>query len=362
LKRRYVGVVGAGVMGLSAAWALTRRGHKVAVFEQDKVGNEAGSSWGKARIFRTAHEERSWTRAAMRSKILWRRLEGEAGETLVEQTGGIDFGDRAPLRRVAATCSAEGVEYSVMPAIEAERHWPGVGFTDEVLYHSEAGVIHADAVLRSLRRLVEGAGGDLREGCRVISSRRAQRDGIEVVTQTGSEHFDAVVIAAGAWSPALCGSDLMSLSFEVTEEFPLDFELADAASLPVAIHHASFPLPAEGLYWLPVGERRVKIGAHQSGVPLVDPEVRNGSCPPRLAAAITHYAVSTFSNISPKPLSLKTGCLYTTTKTRRFVVRRTHDTVVLAGFSGEGFKFAPLIGELAADLVDASGDHGGLFP
>ena len=104
-----VGVVGAGVMGLSAARAIARRGHDVDVYEQFELKTTRGSSHGSSRIFRLSYTDEYWIRLAQRAYKLWRELEEEAGRHLLKLYGLIDV-DLDRRARLAAF-DATGVEY-----------------------------------------------------------------------------------------------------------------------------------------------------------------------------------------------------------------------------------------------------------
>src|SRR3954469_5269092 len=82
-----VAIIGAGVMGLATAWALKRRGHEAVVYEQFHVGNPHGSSHGRSRIFRLAYAEDEYVRLAQEALGLWRELEAETGETVLDLQG-----------------------------------------------------------------------------------------------------------------------------------------------------------------------------------------------------------------------------------------------------------------------------------
>src|SRR5206468_11568027 len=86
-SRLTVAVVGAGIMGSAAARALSRAGHDVTLYEQFRVGHDRGSSHGRSRIFRLAYAEPEYVRLAQEALGLWRELEAESGETLLELNG-----------------------------------------------------------------------------------------------------------------------------------------------------------------------------------------------------------------------------------------------------------------------------------
>src|SRR6476619_1627581 len=94
-------VIGAGAMGSATAWWLARRGVDVALLEQFEPGHTRGSSHGGSRIFRFAYYEPEYVRMAQAALPLWRELEDDAGEPLLDATGSIDHGYPQPVDAVA---------------------------------------------------------------------------------------------------------------------------------------------------------------------------------------------------------------------------------------------------------------------
>src|SRR5438105_10572360 len=114
-----VAVIGAGVMGLATGWALKRRGLEPVVYEQFAIGNPHGSSHGRSRIFRLAYAEVEYVRLAQESLGLWRQLEAETGEKLLELNGLLEI-VRTLEESTAQTLEACGVEWHRLDGGEAE--------------------------------------------------------------------------------------------------------------------------------------------------------------------------------------------------------------------------------------------------
>src|SRR6476660_6436409 len=110
-------------MGLATARALGLRGHDVVVFEQFERGHQRGSSHGRSRIFRLAYAEPEYVRLAQESLGLWRELEAETGETLLELNGLLEIVTTLE-ESTARTLDACGVEWHRLEAGEAERRYP----------------------------------------------------------------------------------------------------------------------------------------------------------------------------------------------------------------------------------------------
>src|SRR5881296_2634824 len=147
-----VAVIGAGVMGLAAGWALKRRGHEPVVYEQFEIGNPHGSSHGRSRIFRLAYAEDDYVRLAQEALGLWRELEAETGETVLELNGLVEIVHTLE-ESTAHTLEACGVEWHRLDGDEAERRYPvRVPEGSFAVLQPEAGILRADKALSAFAR------------------------------------------------------------------------------------------------------------------------------------------------------------------------------------------------------------------
>ena len=172
--RADVVVIGAGAMGSATAWWLARRGHDVVLLERFDAGHDRGSSHGVARIFRHAYEDAHYVRMAKESLPLWRELENDAGQVLLELTGCVDHGPAAVVERIAAALIGESVAREVLDPEAAARRWPDMRFDEAVLFHPEGGRCLADATVQALqdRAAAHGAVVRFRRRPRVAGGRR----------------------------------------------------------------------------------------------------------------------------------------------------------------------------------------------
>src|SRR6516162_3072456 len=108
-------VIGAGLAGSAAAWALARRGRSVVVLEAFQAEHRRGSSHGSARIFRRAYRDALYVRLTGEAYRLWRQLADEAGEELIQTTGGIDFGPAGEQEKMGEILREFGVPVELMP-------------------------------------------------------------------------------------------------------------------------------------------------------------------------------------------------------------------------------------------------------
>jgi sarcosine oxidase len=337
-ERADVVVVGGGVMGLAAAWALQRAGREPLVLEQLHVGHTRGSSHGAGRIFRLAYVEPEWVRLAQEALGLWRELERESGEVLLELTGLVDM----PLdpEVLVATLDACGAEHELLDAGEAEKRFGLATTCSKVVFQPEAGIVRADRALRAFR-----AGARVREETRVRAV-VPEEGGVRVETDDGAIEASVAVVAAGAWAKPLLAEASIDLPVVPTRETVAYFELADQRAVPSVIDYRN-----REAYALTAGPGLVKVGVHRSGLP-TDPD---GPAAPdeTIVRFAADWAAQTFRLARPEPVSIET-CLYTSTADTRFVLERHGPVVVCSACSGHGFKFAPAVGRQVAELVTAA--------
>lgn len=323
-----VAVIGAGVMGLATGWALKRRGHEPVVYEQFEVGNPRGSSHGRSRIFRLAYAEDHYVRLAQEALGLWRELEAESGETVLELPGLVEIVTTLE-ESTAHTLDRCGVAWERLDREEAERRYPiRVPEGSFAVVQPEAGIARADRALDAFRRRL-----DVREHT------RARPDEVDA---------DAVVVTAGSWVNGLLEEPL---PVKVTRETFCYFNLGGGRPVPsvVSFKPARHTHDMYSLYDPVYG---LKVGAHHAGRE-ADPDVPTEP-QPELVERIAAWANATYRLDDPEPAAVDT-CMYTTTADEAFILERRGRVVVGSPCSGHGFKFAPAIGErLAALALDAA--------
>jgi sarcosine oxidase len=290
----------------------------------------------------------------------WDALTAAAGESLVEVTGGLYAGpaDSDVFRGSVASARDQGLPHEVLDAAEIRRRWPVFTVEDEVggLYDPGAGMIRANRAIEAQLRLAERGGAELRFMERVIDWRPRPGDdgrGVEVETDAVIFAADALVIAAGAWTGQFVPD--LELPLEVERLPVLWFEPTidpaelSSGRLPVWLLDSDdgtfygFPYdPAVGL----------KVSRHHSGEPC-DPDSVDRSLHPADVERVRAFSRRNLP-AADGPLRHSTVCLYTNTPDFHFVID-AHPTVPGVAFasacSGHGFKFAPVVGEILADLA-----------
>ncbi len=166
-------VVGGGAMGSAAGWQLARRGHAVLVLERFDASHTYGASHGGVRIFRYGYEDPTYVRMVQDALPLWRELEAESGETLLELIGALDHGPEREIDALAAAYQNCGVVHERLTPQAATERWPGLRFDTAVLAQTDAGRTRAAATVAALQRLSAALGAELRYQSRVVASRAA---------------------------------------------------------------------------------------------------------------------------------------------------------------------------------------------
>ena len=350
-------IVGAGLAGAAAAYAAANRGQNVVVLEAFGPAHRNGSSHGSARIFRRAYPDPLYVRLTGQSEKRWRNLEAEACQDLLTLTGGIDFGAAREPERLHAVLTDCGVPAELLPEQAAAERWPFIDFrgVGQVMYHADAGVIDPDRAIAAMLRLAAAHGADVRFNTPVERLATAPKGG--ALATTASEAFEApvVVVAAGPWIAPLLNGLVELPPVTVTQQQVFHFAPArgrEPEPWPVFIHFDG----GGYRYGLPGGRDggapgAVKIGEHDPGRATtaaardfrIDPAARN---------RVRAFVADRLPGLDPAPVN-EASCLYTWTSNEDFILDRPGGGpfVVASPCSGHGAKFAPLIGEIIADLA-----------
>lgn len=359
-------IIGAGLAGASAAWQLALRDQSVTVLERTVPANPEGSSHGSARIFRYAYAEQLYCDLAVRARAGWDELERQSGRTLLQMTGCVDFGEvRAP-RQLAGILTAAGVEHELLSAGEASARWPQIAFNTEVLFQPGAGVIDPGGAVTAMLELARGGGNT-----RVLTGWEASRiertaTGFEVHSAAGQTVAGSrIVVAAGGWLPdLLAGRGLpealtramppLQVRQEQAYHFPYERPATDAAAdvWPAFIHKRS----AFQTYGLPGGRDAgwsgQKVAQYNGGPAIRSATDQDGQVRAENRQLMVEYVRRFLPGLVPEPYA-ETTCLFTNTPTEDFVLDGADGVVIVSACSGHGAKFAPLLGEMVAEMITA---------
>jgi sarcosine oxidase len=351
-ERVDVVIVGAGLAGSAAAWALASRGRSVVLLEAFPPGHRRGSSHGSARIFRRAYPDPLFVRLTGQAQVLWRQLADEAGEEFITITGAVDYGPAREQEKMYELLTALGVPAELMPPGAAAERWPGMSFGPEpVMFHPEGGVLDPERAMAALGRLAAARGAQVHFGTPVVRV-EADRDGAIVHAADRSWRAPAVIIAVGAWLEPLLGGQVPLPPLVVSQQQAFHHAPREPGAWPAFIYYDDVVR-----YGLPAGRDgempgAIKVGEHGPGA-ITTGDDRDGIVDPAARDRVRAFVRQHLGGLDPDPIGEVT-CLYTSTANEDFILDRHGPFVVCSPCSGHGAKFAPLTGRLAADLACGS--------
>jgi sarcosine oxidase len=357
-------VLGLGGMGSATLFHLARRGLRVLGLERFDLVHEYGSSHGLTRIIRLAYwEHPTYVALLRRAYELWRELESLAGERLLHITGSVDAGPEGGAIFQGALKSSElhGLAHEVMDGDELHRRYPGYRLPKEIqcLYQPEGGFLLPERCDVAHVGQALALGADVR--CREeVLNWEANGGRVRVRTSRGAYEAGRLVVCAGPWASKLI-PELAGLA--VPERQVLAWL---QPTRPDRFRPAAFPV-----FNLEVEEGRFygfpsflipgfKFGKYHHRGERVDPDTVNRNPEPEDEELLRAFARRYFPEGEGPTLMLK-ACMFTNTPDRHFILDRhpAHPEIsIAAGFSGHGYKFCSVIGEVMADLVqDERGRH-----
>ena len=354
-------VVGAGLAGAATAWSLTRRDHEVTVVERAQPAAPDGSSHGSARIFRYAYRDAFYTRLVVEARKGWDQLERVSGKELITSTGSLDFGGTRDPRALAGVLEAAGVEHELLDREEARSRWPQIAVDTETLWHPGAGVIDSETAVKTMLDQAVEHGARLVTDWELARITKA-RSGFRLTAANGAElDAEKVVVAAGGWLPHMLADLQLPSGFlsalpplQVSQEQAYHFPYRDGTMRwPTFIHKS----PSMQTYSLPGGRdaafRGQKLAEYNAGPKMRSAVHQTGTIDPANRAKLIEYVTEFLPGLVPEPYA-ETTCLFTNTPTEDFVVDGVDGVVLVSACSGHGAKFAPLIGDIAADVATGS--------
>ncbi len=352
-------VIGVGGMGSATAYHLARRKKKVLGIEQFDIPHQLGSSHGVNRIIRLAYAEHpSYVPLLRRAYELWRELENSTGERLLVVTGGLDVGpeDGTLVAGSVRSCHEHGIPHELLSAAAVGRRFPGYRLARGTLsvYQADAGFVMAE------RSVVAHANGALAHGAEIHGRERVLdwkvgRGGVRVRTDRGSYEAERLVLTAGAWSGKLEGA-LAGVAKPERQVM-----LWTQPRRPERFRVGAFPVfnmeaPEGRFYGFPIhGIPGFKIGKYHHREQQVDPDSIDRDCDARDEAVVREGIRRYFPDADGPTLSMAT-CMFTNTPDEHFILDVHPDAAqvsIAAGFSGHGFKFCSVVGEIMADLATA---------
>ena len=342
-------------MGSAALYHLARRGRRVLGLERFDVPNDFGSSHGITRIIRLAYYEHvAYVPLLRRAFGLWRALEATAGERLLHVTGSIDAGppDQLVFAGSLRSCEEHALPHEVLDAAEVARRFPAYRLDPAAMavLQPDGGFLLPERCIVAHVEAAQALGAEVHARERVLGWEQAG-DRVRVRTDRGSYEAERLVLTAGAWMSELSGLPVVAERQVLAWLQPTRPELFAPERFPVF----NVQLDVEDRYYgFPVfGIPGFKFGRYhhlrESGTPdELDREPR-----PEDERVLREFAERCFPDGAGPVLMLK-SCLFENSPDEHFLIDTLPDApqvVVGGGFSGHGFKFCSVVGEILADLA-----------
>lgn len=350
-------VVGVGGMGSAALYHLARRGLSVCGLEQYELAHDQGSSHGRTRIIRKAYfEHPDYVPLLHRAYELWNELERQSGRMLVERCGFLALGPPGSrtIRGLRSCYRQHALPHERLDAGGVAARWPRfrlpagtVGFLDPL-----GGFLRAEECVRAHARAARRAGATLLTGER-METWQARRDGFVVRTHRQAITCRHLVVTTGAWSvPELAR---LGVAMEIWRKPQLWYDFEDIGDFRAPSFPTYYMERDDGhFYGFPaVDPAGLKVAEHEVPTPVPTPEALHRELVPADETPVRTFLEEVLGVEAPRRTRFDV-CMYTVSPDRHFIVDRhpRHRGLVMgAGFSGHGFKFAPVVGEILAELV-----------
>ena len=351
-------IVGGGVMGCAAAWQLAKDCQRVLLLEQYSIGNRHGSSHGASRLFRLAHESVDYVELARTSYKLWQDLESETGERLLQPVDALDLGSPDALDGLGLTLQAAGVSFEPMDRSAIIQRYPHFVLPEDTvgLYQDSYAMLAADRCVGAFAQLARHYGTTILE-CQAVQHVSPVGGGVEVRTDKATFSAGKVVLCAGSWMKPVMLQLGVDLPLTIRKEHITFYKPGDPSKwmpgqFPIFRHHLSGTNGRWGVGFPIFEHAGVKLLVDCTG-PLIEPGDTDRSPDERVVSLVREYAASLLPALGGDIIEVQT-CRYTMTPDDDFILdlHPGYPQVVIASpCSGHGFKFAPLIGRILADLA-----------
>lgn len=354
-------VAGVGSMGAAACYHLARRGLRVLGLEQFQVPHQRGSHHGHSRMIRQSYfEHPDYVPLLKRAYELWETLEAESEREIFHQTGGLYLGPPGAeiVKGSLAAAREHGLPHEQLDHAALRERFPEFRLPDEFVgfYEARAGLLIPENAIAAHAEAARNLGADLRERT-ALGDWSADANGVTVSTERETFRADHLVITAGAWSGRVLKS--LGIKLQVTRQVMAWF----APRNPEPFQHGQFPcwfLESDspfGHYGFPMldsGQPGFKVALHQPGEPIDPDRLPDHTGPSAEEIQGLHSFLETYLPDAAGPLLASAQCLYTNSPDSHFVIDRhpeQRNVSLACGFSGHGFKFASVVGEILADLA-----------
>jgi sarcosine oxidase len=370
MTRYDVAVIGLGAMGAAVLHQLARRGVRVVGLDRHAPPHVFGSTHGETRLTRCAvGEGDAYVPFAQRSNEIWRAIEAETGDDLLQQVGCLIMAPKGSriamhgtddfIERSFAIARRHAIPHERLDADAIARRFPALVMRgdEEAFFEPSGGYLSPERCVAAQLRLAEADGATMMTGCTVTGLR--QRGGfVEIDTDHGPVEAAQAVVAAGAWAGPLLGAPFDRALVPFRQEihwFPVAPESREAASrMPTWIRMLGSG-PDDCSYGFPLlpGCVDMKVAEEQFEQPCDPDRVERTIDPAASERVYAMHVADRLHGVGPVATRAAT-CLYTVSPDFGFVIDRHPEqdrVMVVSPCSGHGFKHSAAIGEAVAEWV-----------
>ena len=352
-----VAVIGAGTMGMAAAAYLSERDANTLVIDAFDPPHNKGSHHGDTRMIRHAYGEgRAYVSLVKRAQALWEDLDRTSQYTIFKKTGVLGIGprDSAFLDETIASAEKYNLPLQRLSKGDIETRWPGLSIPDDYIgcYETESGLLYSENAIRTYRERATANGAELVMNT-PVKSLSFNSDGVTIVTSEATFYAKKVIVTVGAWAKQLLPD--ISLPLQPTRKvvgwFDADETLYSDATFPSFFVEDSDRM----FYGFPsLDGAGLKVGRTDGGQ-AIDPNLHTQDFGRYEAdeGDLRHF-LATYMPEANGHLNQGKTCLYTMSDDHDFIVdfHPEHPNVLIAcGFSGHGFKFGSVMGEVLSQLT-----------
>ncbi|MBC9728545.1 N-methyl-L-tryptophan oxidase [Streptomyces sp. TRM68367] len=359
-----VAVIGVGSMGSQAMWRLAARGAEVIGYDRYAPGHDRGAAGGETRIFRAVHlGEPAYIPLLRLADHLWDGLQQETGRSLRRRSGCLVMGESASpsMRLLLSSSATHQLDHEVLDRADLASRYPQHRLPEghTAVLDRMGCIIRPEASVQAAAGRAEELGARVHRYTPVREVVPAAGGGVDIVTDHGTDHVDAAVVTAGPWINTLLPDlprtvDIRRLISSWHVPTRHDWFAGGAPAFVRSTPHDCYGLPSpDGI--------SVKLGLSPARhLPVPDPEQLDRTVRPAELDAFRQLIRELMPDLNPDPIRLSVYMEGYTESGNPLVgqLPGEDDIVVMAGFSGSGFKLSPAMGEIAADLaLGGTTDH-----
>ena len=359
MKNYDIIIMGAGIIGSASAYWASKYTSKVLVLEQFDFFHKKGSSHGASRIIRKAYSEPYFAKMAICAYQLWEKIEKESNFGLITTTGGLDLGnkDDITIKKIITTLKETGQKYQIFSANQMKRDFSQLLVPENYIsiFQEDAGIINAKKAIQAFQKLAKIQGAEFVDNTKLLSVTN-NSDRLTITTNADEYSCDKLLLTAGAWTKQFLEQQFqLKINYNVYEPiytyFKTENKSFSSEKFPIFIFWGD-----NKYYGLPEHEKLgyIKLGVHESSkFRNTNPDYRDKKLLKVLHKELLLFAKKHFNGLSMQSEKVE-PCLYSTTQDENFIIDKlpNDEKIILgAGFSGHGFKFAPLIGKLLVQLA-----------